>query len=153
VTPAWRIADARWGGSLGGEGGLYASGRWHRQGVRVVYLSGTMSLAALEVLVHHRRTDLRIPFVSVRIEIPEDVAIETLPPEQLPAEWRSEPISPATQQIGMVWLSAARTALLRVPSAVIPEEHNYVLNALHPDSARLKVAAPEPFTFDPRLRR
>jgi RES domain-containing protein len=96
---------------------------------------------------------LAIPFVSIGIEVPDDLPIATLDRDRLPADWRAEPPSTATQQLGLDWLRTAPSALLRVPSAVIPQEQNYLLNPLHPEASRLTPHAPEPFTFDPRLRR
>jgi RES domain-containing protein len=153
LSIAWRIADARFGASLSGEGGLHASGRWHRAGVRIVYLSEVLSLAALEVLVHFRRTDLAVPFQSLRVEIPDRMGIETLAADRIPADWRAEPPSASTQALGLEWLAARRSALLRVPSAVIPQESNYLLNPLHPDAGSVRASPAEPFTFDPRLWR
>ena len=151
MSLAWRIADARFGASLSGEGGLHASGRWHRAGVRIVYLSEVLSLAALEVLVHFRRTDLAVPFQSLRVEIPDRMGIETLAADRIPADWRAEPPSASTQALGLEWLAARRSPLLRVPSAVIPQESNYLLNPAHPDFEKISIGKPARFAFDPRL--
>ena len=71
----------------------------------------------------------------------------------LPADWRNTPAPAALRTIGKDWLLAAETAILRVPSALIPQEWNYVLNPLHPDFAQLRVLAPEALAIDGRLRK
>jgi RES domain-containing protein len=149
---AWRVVDQRFGKSaLSGEGGLHASGRWHRRGRRVTYLSSSLSLAALELFVHLQRSDSRIPFVAIRVEIPETIDIELLDLRSLKSDWRREPPVSSTQDLGMAWLAPGRTALLRVPSAVVPIEFNYILNPAHRDAARIKAGKPEAFRFDSRL--
>jgi RES domain-containing protein len=152
AVAAWRVIDERFGRSaLSGEGGLHASGRWHRRGRRVVYLAGSLSLAALEVFVHLQRSDSKIPFVAIRVDIPDRIAIETVEARSLAADWRMEPPSAATQDLGLEWLASGRTPLLRVPSAVIPIEFNYILNPGHRDAASIESGNPEPFRFDSRL--
>jgi len=152
LIPAWRIVKARHAATaLSGDGGLHAGGCWHRQGVRVVYCASTLSLAALELLVHLGRSHVGIRFVVFRIDIPDGARVEELHRGELPRNWRSEPPIEATRRLGMEWLRACESAVLRVPSAVIPAEYNYLLNPLHGDFKRLRRGRGEPFAFDPRL--
>lgn len=149
---AWRLSKRRHADTaLTGEGGLYSPGRWHRQGVRVVYCSEHLSLAALEALVHLGRTDTRVAFVAIGVEIPDDVRIDRIMADALPPGWRSEPPLPPTIELGSAWLQSVGAAVLQVPSAIIPREHNFVLNPAHPDFQKLELGKPEPFAFDPRL--
>lgn len=148
----WRLCQAAYAKkALAGEGGLHAPGRWHLQGVRVVYAAATLSLAALELLVRIDRALAPPDLAAVEIEIPGSVEVERLPLSKLPAGWDAYPASATTQLLGMKWLDAARTAVLEVPSAVIPRESNYVLNATHPQFRRLRTVGTTPFAFDSRL--
>lgn len=137
--------------SFDGEGARLFGGRWNRPGVAVVYVSENLSLAALELLVHLERSALLGHYVVCRIEFPE-ATVEELPARRLPADWRLSPAPPHLQEIGTRWARARRSAVLRVPSAVIPLESNFLLNPRHPNFPRFARTAPEPFDFDPRLR-
>ncbi|HME72143.1 MAG TPA: RES family NAD+ phosphorylase [Myxococcota bacterium] len=137
--------------SFDGEGARLFGGRWNRPGVAVVYASENLSLAALELLVHLEWGALLGHYVVCRVEFPES-AVEELPAKGLPAHWRVSPAPPALQEIGTGWARARRSAVLRVPSAVIPLESNFLLNPDHPSFRRFVRTAPERFDFDPRLR-
>lgn len=148
----WRLCQTAYAKkALTGEGGLQAPGRWHLQGVRVVYAAATLSLAALELLVRIDRALAPPDLTAVEIEIPGSVEVERVALSKLPAGWDAYPASATTQLLGMRWIAAGRTAVLEVPSAVIPQEHNYVLNATHPQFKRLRTVATTAFSFDSRL--
>ena len=146
---AWRIVKKKHAvTAFDGEGARLNGGRWNSVGVRVVYVSCTKSLAALETLVH-----LKLPVAFKYVAIPlqfDDVLVETFPPATLPAGWDTEPPSLASQQIGDAWVKNSRSALLALPS-VITGETNYLLNPAHPDFKKISIGKPEPFAFDPRL--
>lgn len=138
---------------IAGMGGLYSSGRWHGAGKRVVYLSQNLSLAAHEIIVHYPQRKHALKFVMSDIEIP-DLLVMTLADfgvKTLPAGWNSQPPRYSSQAIGDSWLTAKASAVLQVPSAIIPREFNYLLNPEYPDFAAIKATAPKPFSFDPRL--
>lgn len=138
--------------ALGGRGGLHASGRWHTKGRRVVYTSGSIALAALEVLVHVDPEAFPDDLVLVEIEVPDDVPVEKVAVEALPEDWRSYPAPPALRALGDAWLEGCRTAVFVVPSAPIARERNFLLNPAHADHGRIRVVGTEPFAFDPRAR-
>lgn len=147
---AWRLVKSVHAATaFGGEGAARAGGRWNSYGRPVVYAASSRSLAVLENLVH-----LDFPVAHLlalfRVEFPGGM-ITTLPPKSLPADWRVDPPAGSTQILGDQWLDDARACVLAVPSAVIPEEVNYVLNPAHPDFAKIKISKPELFTLDPRL--
>jgi len=137
--------------SLDGEGARLLGGRWNQPGVAVVYASESLSLAALELLVHLEGGAPLQHYVFCRLEFPE-AAIEELPVRRLSSRWRMSPPPPALQEIGTRWARSGRSAVLRVPSAVIPQESNFLLNPVHPSFRRFARTAPEAFDFDPRLR-
>jgi RES domain-containing protein len=144
----WRISNHA---SLSGDGGLYASGRWHPRGRRVVYLADHPASALVEVMVHLEidAEDLPSHYQLLGVEVPEDAAITTLGENDLPAGWRQQ--LPLTRARGDDWLRAGATALLRVPSAIVPEAANYLLNPAHPDAARIGIASAIRAAFDPQL--
>lgn len=148
---AWRLCRAPYAADpLDGRGGLYTSGRWHTRGRRVVYASGSLALAALELLVHVDRTLLPPDLVQVEIEVPDRMKMDRDAVAALPREWRAHPTPPALQQRGDAWLASASAPVLQVPSAVIPEEFNLLINPAHPDAGRIRVVSKRPFTYDRR---
>jgi|ERR1041385_1850551 RES domain-containing protein len=150
MITGWRIVpEARAADAFVGEGARRFGGRWNSPGVAVIYGSQNKSLAALEQLVHHNpRTPNR--FKAFRFQFPDSL-IETLSTRHLSADWRQEPPPPSTQQIGDAWARELRSAVLAVPSIIIPEEVNYVLNPAHSDFKKIGIGKPETFVFDPRL--
>ena len=149
---AWRIDRAKWEAtSFDGAGAAAEGGRWNSTGVRVVYASAHLSMAAQEKYVHlPKPVPAAMTFVKFRIDF-GSVAVKRLDPASLPAGWRDSPPTIASQQIGNQWVLSGETAILAVPSALIPEEENYLLNPLHPDFRKITIHPSEPFFFDPRL--
>jgi RES domain-containing protein len=146
----WRIASARHA-AFDGEGGRLYGSRWTPRGLLAVFASATLSLAALERFVHTDPGLDAIDLVSVAADIPASLAIESIQLRDLPAAWRTFPASPELAAFGERWLRAATTAVLSVPSALIPHERNFVLNPAHAAFARLTIHPAEPFSFDPRM--
>jgi len=150
----WRISKERYAtGALTGKGGIVASGRWHYRGTRIVYTSNSLSLAALEYLVHVDPDIAPDDMVSMEIDVPDDVPIAELDPLELPRRWDSTLPSRSTQSIGTQWIDMGETAVLRVPSVVIQPEYNYLINPSHSDFDRISIAGIKPFSFDLRLHR
>lgn len=132
-----------------GEGAVLTGGRWNSPGARVVYTSASASLAALETLVHLNPV-LRFKYLIFQLEF-EEALIEKIPPANLPAGWRDKPPPPATKRLGDVWVKQARTAVLELPSVIIPGESNFLLNTSHPDFKSIIIGKAEAFSFDSRL--
>jgi RES domain-containing protein len=149
VAPSelWRISDFR---ELNGEGGLLYSARWHTVGNSIVYLAESAAGALLEVLVHLELedTDLPQPYNLLRVTVPSEIQIERL---QVPNDHTWKRDEHLTQAIGDEWLRSTRSALAVVPSAIMPETRNYLLNPDHPDAKRIEVAEITQAYFDPRL--
>ena len=129
-----------------GAGAATQGGRWNSPGIAVIYAASTQSLAMLERLMQRRNLSRTL---LVEAELPPDLAVEDLM-ERPPPNWRALG-SPEAAAAGGAWATAARTLLLRVPSALVPREANYVVNPAHPDAQRIKVGAPEPLEWDARL--
>lgn len=145
----FRIAQARHPG-LDGEGAKLYGGRWNSAGVPVVYTSASRALAALEKLVWVDPEDLPDDLRLFELEIPAQASVQILRTEQMPVSWR-EPRDPFCSVYGNGWLASQRSAVLAVPSAIMPEEFNYLLNPLHPEMQGLRIAESRRFFFDSRL--
>lgn len=128
-----------------------AGGRWNSPGYAVVYTSATASLAVLEFFVHVNRNRAVKDLVLTSAEIPHDIRIERVEVSNLPAGWRESPTPEYLYSIGNDWITKHLSAVLAVPSAVIPQEDNYLLNPAHPDFKHIRINRPSPFSFDPRI--
>ena len=151
MAEAWRVVKEEYaGGAFDGEGARRAGGRFNSKGTAVVYAADALALALLEVAVHvptYRALRGRVAF---RLTF-EEALVETLAEAELPADWRSTPPSRSTQIVGDAWVREGRSAVLRVPSVVVPHAHNLLLNPVHPDFGRITIGDPEPVFIDPRL--
>ena len=148
----WRLCKRRYAVSaFDGDGARRYGGRWNPPGLRVVYTSETISLAALEALVHVDPPEAPEDLVVICVDIPDDIGVTDLTARMLPRTWRSTPAPARLQQLGATWVRAASTAVLSVPSVVVPQERNYLLNPAHPDFARIQLGRPKAFSIDPRL--
>lgn len=149
MTSCFRLSSAKYPVKSGAGAALHG-GRWNPRKVEVIYEAASVSLAALEVLVHF--SVLPRDFVLTEIRIPSDLAIARIDLRDLPTGWDSFSPSDATQDIGREWASAGQTAVLCVPSTIVPAEVIYVLNPKHSDFRALEFAPSEPFRFDSRLK-
>jgi RES domain-containing protein len=148
---AYRIVKKRHAlSAFSGDGARAYGGRWNLPGTPMVYAAQTRALAALESLAHFGGAERRMQFVTFEIHIPEPLALR-LDVAALPRDWRSAEPGAATQAIGSEWQRAGRSAALVVPSVLVPQEHCVLLNPEHPDTDKILVGYPEPFTFDARL--
>ena len=152
MPDAWRVDSAKWvNQAFSGAGAALAGGRWNPAGVHVVYASQHLATASLEKFIHlPKPVPSVMKFVQFEIDF-RGIAVERPARTILPANWREEPVPVASQQFGLEWYRSGRTAILAVPSAIIPDEENYVINPAHPEFKKLKISPPAPFTFDPRL--
>jgi RES domain-containing protein len=149
VTRAWRIVEAKHvPTAFDGEGASLFGGRWNSVGTRMVYASATVSLALLEMLAHLRRAATLPAYVLIACEFDDALVDEVA---KLPEDWRRFPAPPQLQVIGDNWAKKFSSAVLRVPSAIVEKESNYLLNPAHRDFAKIKMHAAEPFALDLRL--
>ncbi|MDE3084023.1 MAG: RES family NAD+ phosphorylase [Verrucomicrobiota bacterium] len=133
--------------AFNGRGGLESSGRWHTAGRLVVYTAQSLSLAALELLVHLKQTNEIQPFHSFAAEIPDHFVLK---PKIYPAHWQTK--LTVSQTFGNEWLDAKSSPALVVPTVLTPGEWNVLLNPAHPEFALDWVAdGPHLYTFDARL--
>lgn len=148
----WRVArQAHAEQPLSGEGARRYGGRWNHAGTPVVYTSASLSLAVLEHLVNLSINNLPDDLVSIQIEIPNDLRRTEISIKDLPANWRNFPAIEELKDIGADWALKEKTALLVVPSVVIPNELNYLINPAIDKARRIKIISVEPFGLDARL--
>ncbi len=146
----WRICRAGHQ-ELDGEGSRLHGGRWNSEGVSVIYTSSTLALAALEYLVHVDIEDAPDDLVAMAIDVPDDAGEEIVAVDDLPGDWNQLPDHPACAGRGDQWAAEGTALLLRVPSALVPEESNLLINPDHPRASDLLVVSVRPFAFDSRL--
>lgn len=145
----WRVCKRNHQATaFSGVGGLYTQSRWAPQGLPIVYTSESLALASLEVFVHTESD--RIPLVAICAFLPSNTVIEEVEAKSLPANWQQADAYPVLQNIGKQWLQSHRTPVLKVPSAIIPVEFNYLINPQHPD-LQLELEPPMTFRFDQRM--
>lgn len=149
----FRLCSSRYQATaFSGMGASLAGGRWNYRGESVVYLGGTLALTALECLVHFSNQTLPDDYICLTVTVPKSIKIKTIAPTTLAPEWWQEDPPVSTQALGSEWLQSKSSVLLRVPSAIIPTEFNYLLNPQHKDFSKVSIAQPEKFYFDPRLK-
>lgn len=148
-TPDWEAHD------LSGKGAEVSGGRWNRPGRRVVYCSSSIALAALETAVHLEADDLPLNRFLVELLVPDTVwhARTRWRHEDLPLGWTARPEGKVSLDLGDAWLAGAASALLELPSVIVPEESNVLVNPAHGDAALITARKRRAWFFDARLRR
>lgn len=153
VVRAWRITQKNHAETaFDGIGASFEGGRWNHKGVHVVYSSESISLAALEIIVHlPEEVLLYSEYVRIPITIPKK-SIVAIDPQRSPTGWDSIPPKAPTQDIGTQWAKSLKSLALKVPSTIVPEESNYIINPFHPDFKLAMIGQMEFFPFDKRLK-
>lgn len=151
MPTAWRLLKAKHlATAWDGEGAQQYGGRWNSPGVRVVYTSGTLALAVLEVLAHLQDSEPLLAYSAISLEF-DEALVSALDPATLPANWRDYPSPPEVTALGDRWVRRNTSAVLRVPSAIVTVEDNFLLNPGHRDFAKIRIGKPRNFAFDARL--
>ncbi len=153
MIEVWRLVRTRFcptpEAAFSGEGAAIAGGRWNRKGTRVIYASSSRSLAILEILATIDRADAPADYAFASAALDESNVEQV---QSLPAGWRSAARSEATLEIGERFVAESSALALAVPSAIVPQEFNYLINPLHRRSDVMKIAKTfEPFAFDERI--
>jgi RES domain-containing protein len=148
----WRIVKEKHARvAFSGEGARIFEGRWNSAGVRMVYCSENLALAALEILVHTHPVTMRDKFCAFRVAFDESL-MTRVDLNKLPKGWSAQPPAPISKQIGDEWIKSQRSAVLAVPSVLVPLERTFLLNPKHPDFTKIRIKDAGPFVLDPRLR-
>ena len=146
----WRLTTRKYvAEAFTGKGAAEQGGRWNRENTAVVYTASSLALAALEFFVNLDRWAAP-RLVAISAEIPDRMRMREIAVSELPSSWRD--VNPAsTQRVGERWIAEGAAAILSVPSVVIPQERNYVLNPAHVQFKLIRIGEPEPFEFDRRM--
>lgn len=134
---------------------LVASGRaarWNSNDLKVVYTSNSRALACLENVVHRSKLGLSVNFSVMQINIPDSLTVTTIDLNCLPVDWDQFNCMHLMQKIGDKWIEECKTAILKVPSSIIHDEFNYLLNPNHPSFKEIKLDVVKPFLFDDRIK-
>lgn len=151
IRTGWRIVpEDKVLTAFDGKGAELYGGRWNPTGVPMVYASEHQSLAALEVRVHIDKTSMRKRYKNFAFHFEENL-MQVLPAGALPKEWKQEPPPPSLQKLGGDWARSGGSAILAVPSVIIPGELNFLINPRHPDFSKIRIDPPADFAFDLRL--
>jgi len=146
----YRIVKSKYAADLSGEGARLFGGRWNDKGTPCLYASESRSLALLEYTVNVNVDDIPRALSLTTIEIPDNFHELTIP--ELPGNWRLAPAPANTTHFGTALLKSMIAPVIKIPSAVIPEEFNYLLNPLHPDKNLFRVVGIQDFIYDLRIK-
>ncbi len=147
----FRLSKEKYSNELSGKGASRSGNRWNSKGTEIVYTSESRALAMAEVAVHLTVATLPSDFVMMEIEIPDSMKIEEINIEDLPGNWNIHPPVPGTQKIGDKFIDALEQCVLKVPSAVVQGDFNYLLNPHHKDFKKIKIVEITKFPFDKRI--
>jgi RES domain-containing protein len=151
ILKSWRIVKAAYKNkAFTGDGARMYGGRWNSRGISVIYTAGSLALASIEMVVNLPSPKLLESFVRIPVRFKSNM-VEELPVSELPPDWQSCPISPGTRDIGDRWIKEQRSVVFKVPSVVVPEEFNFLINPAHSDFNKIEIGSPVVYHFDPRL--
>jgi RES domain-containing protein len=151
MLTAWRITRRRHARTaFSGEGASLYGGRWNSAGTRMVYTAQSQALAVLEMLVHLDSPRWLKGYVLFDVQIDPNL-VTNISKLAIPKNWTRDPVPRETQALGDSWVRSGRSAVLAVPSVLVPGEMNYLLNPLHPDFGKLKIGSARAYQLDARL--
>ncbi|HOY42729.1 MAG TPA: RES family NAD+ phosphorylase [Chitinophagales bacterium] len=147
----YRISGQRFANDLSGTGARLNGGRWNSVGLSLLYAASYRSLALLEILVHTTNNYVPDDLMLITIEIPDTILIKEILHEEISDELNRKKAQAQFQTIGDKWIKSQTSLILKVPSVIIPEEFNYLINPLHKDFHKVKIKETKLFRFDDRL--
>jgi RES domain-containing protein len=148
---AFRLLKQNYGSGLSGKGAEIAGGRWNSPGISIIYTSESRALCTAEVAVNLPLGNIPSGFEMISIFIPDDIVITEIREEDLPFGWKVFPLATITQKIGDEFIIQGKSLVMKVPSAVVPGDYNYLINPRHPDFSRIEIIKREPYEFDERF--
>jgi len=147
----YRLSKGKHHLDLSGKGAELYGGRWNSKGSAMLYTSQSRALAFTEVAIHLPVGIVPKDYFLISISVPDTASILTLATTDLPADWRSNPHSHTTQAIGDQFILESKYLILQVPSAVVPDDFNFLVNPNHAEAKEITVDKVEPFEFDSRF--
>jgi RES domain-containing protein len=145
----FRLSKAKYSRDLSGTGAEKSGGRWNSKGIPMIYTAESRALCTTEIAVHIPLGNLPLDYELIILEIPESIRISELKTTDLPKTWKTH--SNATQKAGDTFIQEGKFLVLKVPSAVVQGDHNYLINPRHKDISKVKIQTIEAFEFDKRL--
>lgn len=152
MMQVYRLANTRRATDLSGTGARLSGGRWNRPGFAVLYTASSRALATLEVLVHTAIIHVPDYYQMLTLLVPED-SFQTVPFDQLPTGWSNPQPPDLLKDITESWILENRFLLLKVPSAVVEGDYNFLINPAHPRFIEVTISQTQPYRFDERLWR
>lgn len=146
----YRISNSKYQEHLNGEGAYRFGGRWNNKGTRMVYTSSSVSLATLEVLVHSDGLPIHKGLIILTIEIPDELVLSI---SSFPSGWDAIPPSDASIKFGNQFIADNTSLAIAVPSVVVPQERNILINPNHPDFSKVVIKDKRSFVLDGRINR
>jgi RES domain-containing protein len=147
----YRLSRKKYPDHLSGKGAATYGARWNPAGIELVYTADSRALAMAEVSVHLSLAMMPDDFIMITIEIPSSVSILAVEEESLPEGWNDFPYNIETQSIGSHFVSGGGSCVLKVPSAVVQGDFNYLINPVHADFKRISTVAQNDFLIDRRF--
>ena len=147
----YRITNTHYKDDIVGTGAKLSGARWNMPGTSMLYTAENISLSALEILVHIGLNDIKNFYHLLAIFIPDDAIIKEINTDKLKPHWYED--EDYTSYMGTEFIKTNNSLVLKVPSAIIAEEHNFLVNPNHLDFKKIKIKKSKPFTFDERLYR
>ena len=147
----YRLSKGKFRNDLSGKGAELAGGRWNSKGTAMVYTSQSRALCTTEIAVHTPLGIMPEDYFLISISVPDKSSIIEIAVKDLEPAWRKFPHPHFTQQLGDAFVQDNKFLVLKVPSAVVPGDFNFLLNPAHSDFKKVKISASEPFEFDERL--
>ncbi len=144
----YRLCKSKYSHDLTGSGAEKTGERWNNKGLPMVYTSESRALCVTEIAVHTPLGILPSDYEIVSIDLPSDTMVYRIREADLPADWKYFPHAASTRAIGDEVLRMNKHLVIKVPSAVVPGDYNYLINPRHRDSYRVKIIRVEPFNFD-----
>jgi RES domain-containing protein len=147
----FRLSKTKFAGDLTGEGARLNGGRWNHKLTACLYTAESRALAVLEYTVNVNIDDIPRALSLITLEIP-DTSIDIFSEAQLPGDWKAAPAPASTRDFGTNWLKAAGNLVMKVPSTIVPEEWNVIINPLHPGIKECKIVHVKDFVYDVRIK-
>jgi|SRR5690606_32439670 len=147
----FRLSKKKYSKDLSGKGASKSGNRWNSKGTEIIYSAESRALAMAEVAVHLTLATLPSDYVMIEIDIPDDVQIKELELKDLPDNWNNHPPNISTQKIGDEFIASIDVCVLKVPSAVVQGDYNYLINPYHKQFKTIKIFEVKDFPFDKRI--
>ncbi len=147
----YRISSPKYIDDLSGAGAKQYGGRWNNRGTALVYFAGSRAMAVMEVLVHLRPENLDKEYVLAVFEVPDD-KVKLIEVKHLPLDWKVEPSTEHIKELGSNFVKDNKYLLMKVPSVLVEEEFNFLMNPNHFDSKKVKLISKRAFKFDLRYK-